>query len=107
MFENQAKGWHGSYSAIGRISAEKFPMILIKDQIINGKNKKQKIKDYFSTEEELTDNKIYIDDDDIFTHPTVQIRLKKKIKAICKPDTKSEIPEEYKYHHLHHKELNH
>ena len=107
MIENQAKGWHGSYSAIGRISAEKFPMILIKDQIINGKYKKQKIKDYFSTEEELPDNKIYIDEDDIFTHPTVQIRLKKKIKAICKPDTKSEIPEEYKYHHLHHKELNH
>ena len=105
MIENQAKGWHGSYSAIGRISAEKFPMILIKDQIINGQNKKQKIKDYFSTEEETNDNKIYIEEDDIFTHPTVQIRLKKKTKAICKPDTKAEIPEEYKYHQLHHREL--
>ena len=29
MFENEAKGWHGSYSSLGRISAEKFPMILI------------------------------------------------------------------------------
>ncbi len=28
MFENEAKGWHGSYSSLGRISAEKFPMIL-------------------------------------------------------------------------------
>ena len=105
MIENQAKGWHGSYSAIGRISAEKFPMILIKDQIINGQYKKQKIKDYFSTEEELNDNKIYIEEEDIFTHPTVHIRLKKKKKAICKPDTKAQIPEEYKYHQLHHREL--
>jgi len=29
MLENEAKGWHGSYSSHGRISTEKFPMILI------------------------------------------------------------------------------
>jgi len=35
MFENQAKGWHGSYSTVGRNSAEKYPMILIKDNHID------------------------------------------------------------------------
>ena len=42
MLENDVKGWHGSYSAIGRISAERFPMILIKDQILKGRYKKKK-----------------------------------------------------------------
>ena len=66
MIENEAKGWHGSYSSVGRISAENFPMILIKDQIIKGRYKKKKMKDYFSTEEDLN-NKIILDEgDDIF-----------------------------------------
>ena len=40
MFENKAKGWYGSYSKVGRDSAEKFLMIMIKDKIwlINLKN---------------------------------------------------------------------
>lgn len=48
MFENEAKGWHGSYSSLGRISAEKFPMILIKDQILEGKNKKENKRFFFT-----------------------------------------------------------
>ncbi len=108
MIENEAKGWHGSYSSIGRISAEKFPMILIKDEILKGRYKKKKIKDYFSTEEELNNNKIILDEgDDIFnTDYKTKIKLKKKKKEICKPDAKKKcVPEEYKYHNLHHKDL--
>ena len=41
MFENQAKGWHGSYSSVGRNSAEKYPMILIKDKILTDKVEKK------------------------------------------------------------------
>ena len=107
MFENEAKGWHGSYSSIGRISAEKFPMILIKDQILEGKNKKKKIKDFFSPEEDLINNKIIIDEgEDIFNilHKN-KIKLKKRKKEICKGNTKKDVPEEYKYHNLHHKDL--
>ncbi len=47
MFENPAKGWHGSYSIVGRSSAEKYHLILIKDLILSGKYKKKKIKNYF------------------------------------------------------------
>ena len=52
MFENKAKGWYGSYSKVGRDSAEKYPMIMLKDQILNNQFKKIKIKDYFNTDEE-------------------------------------------------------
>ena len=107
MFENEAKGWHGSYSSIGRISAEKFPMILIKDQILEGRNKKKKIKDFFSPEEDLINNKIIIDEgEDIFNilHKS-KIKLYKRKKEICKGNTKKDVPEEYKYHNLHHKDL--
>lgn len=107
MIENETKGWHGSYSSVGRISAEKFPMILIKDQILQGRYKKKKMKDYFSTEEDLNNNKIILDEcEDIFNidHKT-QIKLKKRRKEICKPDTKKKVPEEYKYHNLHHKDI--
>ena len=106
MIENEAKGWHGSYSSVGRISAENFPMILIKDQIIKGRYKKKKMKDYFSTEEDLN-NKIILDEgDDIFNvEYKTKIKLKKRKKEICKPNTKISIPEEYKYHNLHHKDL--
>ena len=107
MIENETKGWHGSYSSVGRISAEKFPMILIKDQILKGRYKKKKMRDYFSTEEDLNNNKIILDEgEDIFNidHKT-QIKLKKRRKEICKPDTKKKVPEEYKYHNLHHKDI--
>jgi hypothetical protein len=105
MIENEAKGWHGSYSSVGRISAENYPMILMKDQILKGRYKKKKMKDYFSTEEEIT-NKIILDEgEDIFrTDHKTKIKLKKRKKEICKPDLKKNIPEEYKYHNLHHKE---
>ena len=108
MIENEAKGWHGSYSSVGRISAEKFPMVLIKDEILKGRYKKKKIKDYFSTEEEINSNKIILDEgEDIFNiEHKAKIKLKKKRKEICKPDAKKKsIPEEYKYHNLHHKDL--
>ena len=109
MLENDVKGWHGSYSAIGRISAERFPMILIKDQILKGRYKKKKMKDYFSTEEDINNNniKIIIDEGiDIFNNGYKgKTKLKKRKKEICEPNAKKNIPEEYKYHNLHHKDL--
>ena len=53
MFESNIKGWYGSYSLMGKISAESFPMIRDKDKILNGPYKTKKIKDYFSTEDDI------------------------------------------------------
>ena len=64
MFENQAKGWHGSYSTVGRNSAEKYPMILIKDKILKDKCEKKVIKDYFNTDDDWENDKIVMDDFD-------------------------------------------
>ena len=41
MLENTARGWHGAYSTIGRHSAEKYHVILHKDQILNQRTTKQ------------------------------------------------------------------
>ena len=41
MLENNARGWHGAYSTIGRHSAEKYHVILHKDQILNTRTTKQ------------------------------------------------------------------
>ena len=41
MLENTARGWHGAYSTIGRHSAEKYHVILHKDQILNTRTTKQ------------------------------------------------------------------
>ena len=106
MIENEARGWHGSYSSVGRISAEMFPIILFKDQIIEVRYKKKKIKDYFSTEEDLNNKLILDEGDDIFNvEYKTKIKLKKRKNLICKPDAEKTIPEEYKYHNLHHKDL--
>ena len=51
MFENEAKGWYGSYSLAGRRSAEKFNNITHKNEILRGDNKKVKIPDMFAPDE--------------------------------------------------------
>ena len=51
MFENDAKGWFGSYSVAGRNSAEKYHIIVHKDEILNGEKKKLLIKDIFTPDE--------------------------------------------------------
>ena len=51
MFENEAKGWHGSYSTAGRNSAEKYHIIIHKDEILSNEPKKIRIKDIFTPDE--------------------------------------------------------
>ena len=107
MFESDTKGWHGSYSLMGKISAESFPMVLNKEKILKGLYKPKKIKDYFSTEEDINIvDEIQSDEEDIF-NPKYKppIIIKKRRLKICEPNTKREIPEEYKYHHLNHKDM--
>ena len=55
MFENDAKGWYGSYSRVGKGYAERFYIISHKDEIFSRENKKIRIKDFFNP-----DNKVKI-----------------------------------------------
>lgn len=107
IIENQAKGWHGSYSVVGRYSAERYPMILNKDKILEDRVIKKKVKDYFSTEEDITKNQMIIEEaESIFDKEPKPKKPKKRKGQLCKP-TKNEkkIIEEYKYHQIHHKQL--
>jgi hypothetical protein len=111
MFENPAKGWHGSYSIVGRSSAEKYHLILIKDLILSGKYKKKQIKNYFSVNETVPIKKLKKEDKvDIFDEPS-RDKVEKihdytsKRRKICEPFAPYRVPERYKFHQNHHKEL--
>ena len=39
MFENKARGWHGAFSTVGRNSAEKYHIIIHKDDIMKKRTK--------------------------------------------------------------------
>ena len=111
MFENPAKGWHGSFSTVGRSSAEKYHLILIKDYILSEREKKKEIN-LFSSIEAKKNEKIKLEKNvDIFEEPPIKEKIDKmqeiisKRKEICEPYSTNSIPEKYKYHQHHHKEL--
>ena len=99
MFENEEKGWYGSYSLAGRRSAEKFHNILYKTEILKGETKKIKIQDIFApdeiktnpAEEQLDYYKIYSMDIN---------NLKKKIKQKYNEVEKSKEKKENKKFNL-------
>ena len=121
MLENEAKGWHGSYSIIGRNIVERFQLLLRKDEIISGKSKKIIVKDGFSTENkdeksvERKKIKKNIKEIDIFSESfdkqkKEKMKLKeeeKKIKQsdLCASTPKYEFKEKYKFHQSHHGDL--
>lgn len=51
MFVNNQKGSHGMFSKSGRQTLEKFQILLKKDEIINGNNKRIQTNDLYSPEE--------------------------------------------------------
>jgi len=51
MFENDTKGWYGSYSTAGRESAEKYHIVIHKKEILQNEHKKLKIRDLFTPDE--------------------------------------------------------
>ena len=106
MFENAAKGWYGSYSKVGRDSAEKYPMIMQKDKILANQFKKYKIKDYFNTDDELETEKSVEYGEDIFSQTYKRkIEKKERYKNVCALKTEKTMTDDYKYHHIHHKGL--
>ena len=121
MLENEAKGWYGNYSVIGRNLVERFHLLLRKDEILSGKPRKLVVKDFFDTEEkkekedrytEIKKNNKNIKEIDIFSESFDRVKKeklkikdeeKKKKKAdLCASEPKYEFKEKYKFHQSHH-----
>ena len=79
MLENDAKGWYGSYSLVGRRSAEQYNNIIHKDEILKGENKKVKIPDMFAPDE-MKHNHVENKLDFYHIYSLDANNLKKKIK---------------------------
>ena len=117
MFENNAKGWYGSYSIIGRNLVQRFALILKKDEILSGNLKKAFFGDYFTSD----DHKIEEDNNikksnkiDIFSVEYDKLKEEKtKIKEEQKMVKNANLcthiilaeKDQYKFHQNHHKEL--
>ena len=118
MFENNAKGWYGSYSVIGRNLVQRFALILKKDEILSGNIKKNFYGDYFTTiedtniqEEENSKNNKSIDifSDEYDKMKEEQIKIQNEVNMVknanlCAPLCLAE-KERYKFHQHHHKEV--
>ena len=116
MFENNAKGWYGSYSVIGRNLVQRFALILKKDEILSGNLKKAFYGDYFTTEENQLDDEIENKKKkiDIFSEEYDKLKEEKLKKEneekmiknanLCTHLCLAE-KERYKFHQQHHKEL--
>ena len=120
MFENEAKGWYGSYSIVGRDMVERFQIIKNMDKILSNKEKKIIIKNYFTKEEESFSKKedkgkavidIFssnYDNNNTKTPSDKRKNFSKKIQRlnICDSLSNTNFKENYKYHQIHHNEFN-
>ena len=116
MFENNAKGWYGSYSVIGRNLVQRFTLILRKDEILSGNLKKAYYGDYFSTEESQIDEEeenkkkkridIFSEEYDKLKEEKVKMKNEEKLAKNANLCTKQKVPEKerYKFHQQHHHE---
>ena len=116
MFENNAKGWYGSYSIIGRNLVQRFALILKKDEIISGNLKKAFYGDYFTTEENQLDeevdnkkNKIDIFSEEYDKLKEEKLKKENEEKMVKNANLCTHLclaeKERYKFHQQHHKEL--
>ena len=104
MFINSQKGSHGMFSKSGKQTLEKFQILLKKDEIINGINKKIKVNDIYAPDEannldtQEDEFKIYSQEqkDKIMSSENALNRFKAKVKdskgsKIKKSKSKKEI----------------
>ena len=98
MFENEAKGWFGSYSLAGKNSAEKYHSIVHKEEILGNEYRKIKAKDIFSPDDSIVLETI----DDNFDIFKVYSKEKKKNELFTdRKIKKPNIIDKYKYHNKH------
>lgn len=107
MFENNTKGWHGSYSIVGKISAEKFHIILKKNEILEEKKRRQKVNSFLFPSDSLEKkNKSKPEEKqvDIFENSPIKEKNTNEIKDSIRHKGKinSEI---FKLHYLHHQDI--
>ena len=117
MLENEAKGWHGNYSIIGRNIVERFQLILKKDEILSGKMKKKNVSGFIFgdevTEENVKNKKnknVDIFSDNYDKQMKEKLKVKNEEKKImqaelCTSKTNYDVKEKYKYHQSHHSDL--
>ena len=117
MHENEAKGWHGNYSIIGRNIVERFQLILKKDEILSGKMKKKNVSGFIFgdevTEENVKNKKnknVDIFSDNYDKQMKEKLKVKNEEKKImqaelCTSKTNYDVKEKYKYHQSHHSDL--
>ena len=117
MLENEAKGWHGNYSIIGRNIVERFQLILKKDEILSGKMKKKYVSGFIFgdevTEENIKSKKnknVDIFSDNYDKQMKEKLKVKNEEKKImqaelCTSKTNYDVKEKYKYHQSHHSDL--
>lgn len=114
MFENDAKGWHGSYSLAGRTSAEKYQMIINKEKILKGNNFNQTrdgftFKSIFTPDKPLKKECIEDKLDVLRIYPKKNNVSNVLIKTETEKNNKNKKKqylnnEKYKYHNRHIKE---
>ena len=107
MLENNTKGWHGSYSVVGRISAEKFHIILMKNDILQEKKRKKKVNSFLfpsDSFEKKNKPKEHEEEVDIFEESQNETDTKKE-KDIFSKKIKKINSDIYNSHYLHHKEI--
>ena len=117
MFENNAKGWYGSYSITGRNLVQRFALILKKDEILSGNLKKAFYGDYFTTDDNKLDednnikksNKIDIFSVEYDKLKEEQTKMKTEENMVKNANLCTRFilaeKERYKFHQNHHKEI--
>jgi hypothetical protein len=79
MLLNETRGSNGMYSRAGRNSTEKFHILLKKDEILNGHNKKLKIKDMYTPDYDPYKNQPE-NEIDLFNIENIEKKTKKEDK---------------------------
>ena len=105
MFENDAKGWHGSYSIVGKNSAQKYPLVLHKDEILNKEYKKNKNKTIFTPEESI--------DYEDYNNTLEMLKIYNREEKLNNSNDEENLnlkkeflnQEKYKFHNIHMKKL--
>ena len=87
MFTNNQKGSHGMFSKSGKRTVEKFQILLKKDEIINGVDKKIKVNDFYTPDNinnlntEEDEFKVYSNDKNEKSSNIDNIISKNKVKV--------------------------
>ncbi len=84
MFENETKGWYGSYSRVGKGFAERFYIISHKEEIFSRENKKIRIKDFYNPDEIKQKSSLEENLDVFKLYTSSKIKKDKILKSLLK-----------------------